>query len=241
MRRMVVASSAALSTLGLILATASSTNASFSAGSAGTDVGYYTVSKSLKTYNTIVVNNLFPTSVDDSTATLSVSGTGAYKMPFAVWMYGLKMQTMNVSSNGNIQFWTNTDRYDNTCLPSSFGDASGAAGRAVAVFWDDLYIDRTKGDGVFTQTTGATGSRQYTIAWQGRFYGNRAMAAKASVTFFENSKNIRMNYGTGNTANATIGVQLSTTPPKNIWTQYSCNPGTTSVKAGQVLTFVHHT
>ena len=45
----------------------------------------------------------------------------------------------------------------------------------------------------------------------------------------------------GNNANATIGIQLSTTPPKNIWTQYSCNPGSPTVKAGQVLTFVHRT
>ena len=211
------------------------------ASSAGTNTGYYDIKQSTATYNALKVNNLFPTSVDDSSASLSVSGTGAYKMPFAVWMYNLRMNTMNVSSNGNIQFWTNTDRYDNTCLPSSFGDPSGESGRALAVFWDDLYIDRAKGDGVFTQTTGAKGSRQYTIAWQGRLYANRSSVVKASVTFFENSKNIRMNYGSSNAGQATIGVQLSTTYPKDKWTQYACNWGYSPVKSGTVLNYIHHT
>ncbi|MER3545832.1 MAG: hypothetical protein C4311_14885, partial [Chloroflexota bacterium] len=51
---------------------------------------------------------------------------------FTFYFYGAPFTSVNVSSNGNLQFTTSNPAYNNTCLPD------GAMGLLIAPFWDDL-------------------------------------------------------------------------------------------------------
>ena len=206
--------------------------------SAGPPTGSYEIVARQNTrYVHLTTGNLLPpnTYVDDRTFILSTSSPGAARMPFPVKIYGETRNTMTVSTNGNIQFNSSVSgEYVNDCLPTGV-----LRGRVVAPYWDDLVFDTGAGEGIFTATRGRAPRRTYIVAWQGRRYATAAVV-RAEVMFFENSRNIRMQYGAGNGASATIGVQLKTNPPpQNRSVQWSCNqPG--SVRPGQRLTFVHH-
>jgi subtilisin-like proprotein convertase family protein len=55
---------------------------------------------------------------------------------FVFGFYGGNYSTVNVSTNGNLQFVTNSDEYSNDCLPSI-----AITGPMVCVYWEDLHLD----------------------------------------------------------------------------------------------------
>src|SRR6185295_10965532 len=59
-------------------------------------------------------------------------------LPFPITLYGAAYTTANVSTNGNIQFTTNSSIYTNACLPQG-----GSIGVAICPHWDDLMTTGT--------------------------------------------------------------------------------------------------
>lgn len=162
-------------------------------------------------------------------------------LPFNVTFYGVSYNSVNVSSNGNLQFTTAANTFGNTALPNS------NLGATILPFWDDLFIssgdvNAGAGAGIFTAIHGSGSNRIFSI----RFAESTCCASTASpevnfqVLLFENSTMIQFVYGsmTGVKANgvsATIGVQENSTNA----TQFSLNSA--SVSNGTILTFdVNH-
>jgi hypothetical protein len=201
--------------------------------SPATAVSNYQISaRSGATFLTLTTNSLFQGQVDDALVKLSTSLGGARHMPFAVRFYGQMRSSMWVSTNGNVQFGTGaTAEFTNDCLPSS-----QIPGKLVAVYWDDLYVNTSaSGQGVFTKTQGSAPNRRFTISWQVVRLGTTD-AVRAQLTFFENSNTIKMVYGQSGGADATIGVQLSSS---TLWRQFSCNSGlNNTVFAGLRVDFI---
>src|SRR5262249_35397868 len=72
-------------------------------------------------------------------------------LPFAYTLYNQSFNSVNVSSNGNLQFVSNDPSPNNICLPAA------ALNFAIAAYWDDLRTDDYGGDcpgcGVFISTS----------------------------------------------------------------------------------------
>src|SRR5437762_1821667 len=63
-------------------------------------------------------------------------GTKSIPLPFPVILYDQVFTSANVSSNGNLQFSSNTARFGNDCLPDSNFSYT------ISPYWDDLYTGR---------------------------------------------------------------------------------------------------
>ncbi len=152
---------------------------------------------------------------DDQTLTIS--------LPFNVTFYGSTYSSVTVSSNGNLQFGAGTPSvaYANDCLPSlTF------AGPTLCVFWDDLYtVDTAGGQGVFTGTSGAAGSRVFVIEWRTVYCcGVGSPANVFEAKFYENSNSFDLVYSStmADRGSATIGCQLAGAAG-SVSTVFECN------------------
>jgi hypothetical protein len=84
--------------------------------------------------------------------------------PFPVTIYCQNYTSAMVSSNGNLQFNTDTQPdYSNTCLPAA------DHGAALMGFWYDGYT-LNAGYGIFTTTTGSEPDRTFYIEFRGQYY-----------------------------------------------------------------------
>src|SRR5438094_4550407 len=92
-------------------------------------------------------------------------------LPFPFTLYGNSYNSVNLDSNGNAQFVTNTTEYNSTCLPWAGHDFT------IFPFWADLGTTQvTTGTGcstfpggscgIFVSTTGTAPNRQFHIEWQ---------------------------------------------------------------------------
>src|SRR5436305_707611 len=87
--------------------------------------------------------------------------TTAITLPFPVILYDQVFTSANVSSNGNIQFNSNSSRFTNDCLPD------GSFSYTIFHYWDDLYTGGTlSGQGVFTSISGTAPNRIFNIEWR---------------------------------------------------------------------------
>jgi hypothetical protein len=78
---------------------------------------------------------------------------------FTFNFYGNNYTTVNVSSNGNLQFTTSSTAFSNVCpLPSA------TMGISIHPLWDDLYPPG--GGGIYYSTTGAAPNRVFTVEWR---------------------------------------------------------------------------
>lgn len=167
--------------------------------------------------------------------------TQSVNLPFNVTFYGVSYNTVNVSSNGNLQFNTSSTSFSNGSIPTA------TFGATMLPFWDDLFITRDAnsagtGAGIFTSIHGSGSNRIFAI----RFAESVCCTSTATpelnymVLLYENSSMFRFVYGsmTGSRANgasATIGVQENSTNG----TLFSLNSA--SVSNGTVITFdVNH-
>ncbi|MER5737264.1 S8 family serine peptidase [Streptomyces sp. NPDC002262] len=90
--------------------------------------------------------------------------------PFPVSFYGVAYDSLNVTSNGLVNFLApRLGDYADTDLPSA-AQPNGI----VAAYWDDLTLDRASR--VSTATTGRAGARVFTVSWE-----NAALVADPSV------------------------------------------------------------
>jgi PKD repeat protein len=143
-------------------------------------------------------------------------------LPFPCTFYGQVFSSVIVSSDGNLQFSSAEDVFENVCLPApGFSDA-------IFAFWDDLRTDGTEGvaQGIYISTNGVAPNRVFNIEWRASYYhqGRKGAPVNFEVRLYENLSRFDLVYGTlnGNGASATAGAQKSSGGP---FTQFECNTG----------------
>jgi hypothetical protein len=142
--------------------------------------------------------------------------TGHVALPFTYILYDLAFNSMNVSSNGNVQFSSNSEQVGGLCLPIvDLHDAIYAQ-------WDDLITD-CPGCGVFTSVTGNAPNRIFNLEWRATYYG-RPGNANFELKLYEGQGRFDIVYGELDDAglNATVGVQRGT---GTNFTEFVCHSG----------------
>ena len=149
-------------------------------------------------------------------------------LPFQYTLYDTSFNSVNLSSEGNLQFVSNSASGNNECLPTNTLDY------AIMPYWNDLdtFIDDTMG--YYTALVGTAPNRTFVI----RFYGGRIAADTLfnfEVLLYEGQPKFDIVYGTTHERgfSATIGAQETLASGR--FTQYSCN--TQSINQGTRLTF----
>ena len=142
---------------------------------------------------------------DDAAATVS--------LPFSFPLYGVAVNSAQVSSNGFVRFTGGAaTEYVNSALPSA-SEPNGL----VAVFWDDL--DPSSTGRISYATVGTAPARRFAIAWEGVAHFNaQGNPITVQLVLDESSGNLTLNYRDVQTgsisydagASATIGIENGT-------------------------------
>jgi hypothetical protein len=114
---------------------------------------------------------------DDCTAPVS--------LPFAVSLYGNAYTSLIASSNGNLQFGSNSASLGNVCtLPT----ATFTGGPTIMAHWDDLRTDQLGGSGrgIFTSESGVPGARRFNIEYRASLYRDNTQNVNFIISFYEN-------------------------------------------------------
>lgn len=157
-------------------------------------------------------------------------------LPFTYRLYGVSYSTVNISSNGNIQF-TSSYLYLNTgCLPS------GSLSNAILAEWEDLRTDQvgscasygTGGCGILTSVTGTAPNRVFNIEWRTAYWNDNLQLANFEIRLYEGQARFDIIYGRidQNGASATTGVQKDLVR----FSQFSCN--TPDLSSGLIITYM---
>ena len=170
-------------------------------------------------------------------------GTTAITLPFPYTFYGQSFTGANISSNGNIQFVSNSNALTNACpLPSA------TFNMPIMPHWDDLRTDQVGtgctayggvGCGIFTSISGTAPNRIFNIEWRTMYFGANTTRANFELRLYEGQTRFDMVYGevaqTG--SSATVGVQKDT---GSQFTQYECNTAGTVTSGLQLVVTQPH-
>jgi FG-GAP-like repeat len=150
--------------------------------------------------------------------------TTSIPLPFTYQLYGQSFTGANISSNGTLQFVSNSNSLDNACLPTATFNFP------IMPHWDDLRTDQVStgctgyasGCGVFTSATGAAPNRIFNIEWRTVYFEADTTRANFEVRLYEGQNRFDLIYGeiAQGGASATVGVQKDT---GSQFTQYECN------------------
>jgi hypothetical protein len=157
----------------------------------------------------------------------------ALPLPFPFTFYGTPFNSVNVISNGNLQFSsTNTD-FTNACEPYA------GHNNVIHTYWDD-YLMTTAGNGVYTSVSGSAPNRILNIEWRACYYnlGSCGGPLNVEARLFEGSSGrIDVIYGVAGNGNAsaTGGVQMGT---GSLFLQAYCNGAGLPVSAGVRHTYM---
>lgn len=136
-------------------------------------------------------------------------------LPFTYQVYGTNYTSVNLSTNGNLQFTANQATFTNVCpLPSAL------QGVAFMPHWDDLDLRTDPARGIYTSISGSAPNRIFNIEWRAiRFGGTNPVNFQARL--YEGQQRVDFVYGNvdGNGLSASVGVQA----PPTLQTTYSCN------------------
>jgi hypothetical protein len=153
--------------------------------------------------------------------------TVSIPLPFSYSLYTQTFTSVNLSSEGNLQFVSNTPTGSNACLPTN------TLNYAIMPYWNDLdaFIDDTMG--YYSAVVGTAPNRIFVL----RYHGGRIAADTIfdfEVLLYEGQYRFDVIYGTVHERgfSATIGVQKAT---GERYTQYSCD--TQSINQGTRLVF----
>ena len=140
--------------------------------------------------------------------------TTAIALPFGYQLYDQTFTTANVSSNGNVQFVSNSARSANTCLPALDFDYT------IFAQWGDLVTNCFE-CGIFTSVSGTAPNRIFNIEWRAMFF--EGLPVNFELRLYEGLPQFDIIYGSipTNGASATVGVQKSQV--SGPFTQYECN------------------
>ena len=135
-------------------------------------------------------------------------------LPFGFTFYSQTFSNATLSSNGNLQFLSNTNAYNNSCLPNS------GFNYAIFPLWEDLRTD-VSGSGIFTSISGSAPNRVFNIEWRATYYAGGA-AANFEVRLYESQPRVDLLYGNlnGTGSSATVGIQKGT---GSVTAQFGCN------------------
>jgi hypothetical protein len=158
------------------------------------------------------------------------------ELPFTFTFYGTEYDVVYGSSNGNLQFTTGNNSFDNQCLTPQ--PASGM-GDMIAPYWDDLNLAY---EGFLqTQVVGRSPERVFVIEWDDvPKFSDAADKVTFEVQLFEGSNDIVFLYEDVQTiegpagSQATIGIQSE---EQGYALQASCNQY--AVYGGNKLQFNH--
>jgi hypothetical protein len=136
--------------------------------------------------------------------------------------YGTNYTKVNLSTNGNLQFATNSSIYTSTTVPVT------SLGSAILPFFTDLITDSplTINPGIYTQTIGVAGDRIFCATWIASYVIPTANTnLNFQVRLYERTGTIELVYGEigTNIGNQyiTVGIQKDdTTTDTDYYNQY---------------------
>jgi hypothetical protein len=193
----------------------------------------------------------FSGTTDDTTTLLSTTSAKPFKLPFKLLVYGHSYSSVEVSSNGNLQFGgTNDTAFSNNALPDS-QFSTGGANATLFPFWDDLYFVPSDtshffNEGIYTHKSGTAPHRQFVISWQGHAYNNESYFVLAQAVFKEGSSTIKFRYGardnqTAGAPSETIGAQFISPTITSDFLQIAFDPPAPGMVApGTEFILTHH-
>jgi hypothetical protein len=123
--------------------------------------------------------------------------------------YGNNYSSVNLCSNGFLQFNSADDDYSSVPLPTGNNYQSEPIEAAIFAFWDDLQTNgSTTNPGIYTQTIGAAGSQVFTAEWKVNYLG-APESLNFQIRLYEGSNGIELVYGAMSSIgdNITIGIQ----------------------------------
>jgi hypothetical protein len=152
-------------------------------------------------------------------------GTTFISLPFAYTVYDQTFTGANLSSNGNLQFVSNSTLLTNVCLPTA------TFSFPIMPHWDDLRTDQIGsgctayggvGCGIFTSISGTAPNRIFDIEWRTVYFGANTTRANFEVRLYEGQRRFDIIYGevAQGGSSATVGVQKDT---GSFFTQFECN------------------
>jgi hypothetical protein len=180
----------------------------------------------------------YVTSTSTGTVAVATTDTGnhcddcstAVALPFSVSLYGVQYNSVNVVSNGAVDFVGTQAPFTTGCvtLPSANWTT------AVFPYDDDLRTDIglsgcttwANGCGIFTSVSGTAPNRQFHIVWQTVHFADNTQAANFELRLYEGChQTFDVIYGATNDQGSGefSGVQASATGPA---TQFSCGIAT---------------
>jgi hypothetical protein len=165
-------------------------------------------------------------------------GTTFISLPFTYQLYGQSFTGAHLSSNGNLQFVSNSNLLTNACpLPTA------SFNFPIMPHWDDLRTDQVGtgctayggvGCGVFTSTSGTAPNRIFNIEWRTVYFGANTTRANFEVRLYEGQNRFDLVYGevAQGGSSATVGVQQAT---GSQFTQFECNTAGTLTSGLQLV------
>ena len=158
--------------------------------------------------------------------------TAPVVLPFDVTLYDqtfFAATTMNVSTNGNLQFLSNSTDYgqNDVCFPLT------QFNYAILPHWGDLTIGGTN-EGIFTSISGTAPNRIFNIEWRASHLGNAPGSLNFEVRLYEGLTRFDIVFGTapGAGRRATVGVQRA---GGATYTEFSCHQN--ALRNGMMLIF----
>ncbi len=160
-------------------------------------------------------------------------GTTNVVLPFTYTLYDQTYTSVNVDSNGTLQFVSPASVFTNTCLPFA------SHTYVVLPYWDDQRTDAQSGCsafpggvcGIFTSVTGSAPNRIFNIEWRTVYFAAPTTTANFEVRLYEGQSHFDVIYGStslGNTS-STAGVQKDAATLD----QYFCNGSGGAASGGQ--------
>lgn len=177
------------------------------------------------TGNAIVPGTTLVAGSQDDDAALPIT------LPFAYTAYGVVFNSVNASTNGNLQFQTAANDWTNECPPS----ATANLGLAFMPHWDDLDMSSGGALGIYTSVSGVAPNRIFNIEWRALRFGG-SLPVNFEVRLFEGIQKVDYIYGAvdGNGTSASIGMQ-GAIAPSTLATTFSCN--SVSLSSGLAISF----
>ena len=147
-------------------------------------------------------------------------------LPFSYMLYGQSFTTVEVSSEGNIQFVGSSTASSNTCLPAA-GFSS-----TIFAFWDIQFEQQ-----IFTSVSGSMPNRIFNIEFKTVADQPLGPDIDYEIRLYEGQQKFDLIYGSGFNflafAQYTVGVQADT----SCFTQAFCDSNASHLAIGTMLTF----
>lgn len=162
-----------------------------------------------------------PVPLDDCIASVT--------LPFSYTLYDQTFTSVNVSTNGNLQFVSNSTDYGqgDVCFPLP------QFNQAILPHWGDLTIAGAN-EGIFTSVSGSAPNRIFNIEWRASLLNNAPGSLNFEVRLYEGLTRFDLIYGSapGGGSKVTVGVQKAN---GTTYTEFACHQN--ALRNGMALIF----